>query len=271
MDPLQRIDEVSQRLRARFGDAPSTAVVLGSGLSGLVDVLAAPQIEAYPALGLPASGAPGHAGRLAVGALGGSRVALLAGRIHAYEGHDAETLVLGVRALARWGVRRLVLTNAAGGITPGLRVGDLLLITDHINLLGRNPLVGHNLDALGPRFPDLSNAYDPGLRAQARAAAEALDVPLREGVYAAMLGPSYETPAEIRMLRVIGADVVGMSTVPEVIAAAHAGVRVLAFSVVSNLAAGLGDEALSHHDVTNAANEAGPRLARLIETLVSTW
>lgn len=271
MDPLAPIDDVVHRLRARFGAAPSSAVVLGSGLSGLLGVLTQPEVVPYPELGLPESGAPGHAGRLAVGALGSTRVALLAGRWHSYEGYAADTVVLGVRALARWGVRRLILTNAAGGITPGLRVGDLVLISDHINLLGRNPLVGPNLDALGTRFPDMSAAYDPELRREAREMAAGLDIRLHEGVYAAMLGPSYETPAEIRFLRTVGADVVGMSTVLEVIAAVHAGVRVLGFSVVSNLAAGLGDEALSHHDVTLAADEAGPRLARLIEGLVATW
>lgn len=271
MEPFHAIDQVVVKLRERFGEAPASAVVLGSGLGGLLGRLEDRQEAAYPELGLPKTSAPGHAGTLSLGQMGGKRVALLSGRLHLYEGHAIQDVVLPVRALARWGVKKLVLTSAVGGITSGLRVGDLVRVTDHINLLGINPLTGPNIDALGPRFPDLTRAYDPALGLAADRMAGSLRVPLRHGVYALMSGPSYETPAEIRMLRTIGADVVGMSTVPEVIAGVHAGLSLLVFAVVSNLAAGLSGEALSHEEVTQAADVAGPVLASLIEALVATW
>jgi len=265
---LDRIDAVTRGLEARFGAAPDVGVVLGSGLGAFAASLEDPQRAAYGEVGLPGSNVPGHAGELVVGTLAGRRVACFSGRLHLYEGHDASTAALGIRALARWGARGVVLSSAVGGVDPTLETGELLLVSDHINLLGANPLRGPNLDALGPRFPDLSNIYTPRLRALAHAVAGRR---LREGVYAAMPGPSYETPAEVRMLRILGAHVVGMSLVPESIAAAHAGMEVLAVSVVANPAAGLTEEKLAHADVTAAVNKAAEAFTALVRGVVAAW
>lgn len=259
------------RLREAFGDPPEGAVVLGSGLSGFASGLSDLQSCSYADLGLPTPGVEGHAGVVSTGTLGGKRLALLAGRLHLYEGHPTERVVFNVRAMALWGVRKLVLTSAVGSLFPEVGPGSLVRITDHINLMGRNPLVGENLEVLGPRFPDMGHAYDRGLGRLADCVADEEGIPLHRGIYAAMLGPSYETPAEIRMLRLMGAHVVGMSTVPEVIAARHAGVRVLTVSVVSNLAAGLADEHLSHVDVTRVVGDTAPVLSRLVAGVVARW
>lgn len=265
---MERIDAVADRLRARFGAPPDVAVVLGSGLGAFATALDDRDRAPYPEVGLPNSGVAGHAGELGVGRVAGRRVACFSGRLHLYEGHDTATVVLGMRALARWGCKGVVLTSAVGAIDPTLRTGDIVLVTDHLNFLGANPLRGPNLDALGPRFPDLARLYSARMRAKAR---EVSPEPLREGVYAAMPGPSYETPAEIRMLGILGAHVVGMSTVPEAIAAHHAGVEVLAISVVANAAAGLTSEALEHADVTAAMNAAGARVVDLLRRVVAAW
>ncbi len=259
----------ADHLRDRFGPPPQLAVVLGSGLGFLIERLAQPVQVPHAELGLPAPTIAGHAGVHAVGLLGGQRVLLVSGRCHLYEGHPADTVVAGVRAMARWGVRTLVLTNAAGSCRPDWLPGTLVRLTDHINMTGCNPLVGPNLDELGPRFPDMSRAYDPELGAQIDSHAQQLGVALQRGVYAAMRGPSYETAAEVRMLGRMGADLVGMSTVPEVIAAVHAGLRVAAFSVVSNLGTGLAAEAADHADVTRVVAAASEPLGRLIERLAA--
>ncbi|NOY26452.1 MAG: purine-nucleoside phosphorylase [Oligoflexia bacterium] len=257
-------------MAARFGPAPTWAVVLGSGLGVLLDRLVAPTTASHTELGLPSPGVAGHAGVHAVGLLGGTRVLLVSGRLHLYEGHRPATVVADVRAMARWGVQKLVLTNAAGSCRPDWGPGTLMRLTDHINMAGANPLVGPNRDDLGPRFPDLARAYDPDLGASADALALELGVPLRRGVYAAMRGPSYETAAEVAMLHRLGADVVGMSTVPEVIAAVHAGMAVAAFSVVSNYGTGLTDEAADHAMVTRVVSQATAPLADLVARLVAT-
>jgi purine-nucleoside phosphorylase len=259
------VDEVVARLRARFGGAPETALVLGSGLGGLVDAMVVAGRAPYAELGLPGSTVAGHASELVVGELGGHRIATLAGRVHLYEGRSPAEVVRYVRVLHRWGVRRLVITNSVGGITAGMDPGVLVVVTDHVNFQGRNPLYG---DAYGTRFPDMSRAYDPELRARLHAAAAAARVPVRDGVLAAMLGPSYETPAEIRMLARLGVDVVGMSTVPEVIAAAEVGLRCAVVSLVSNHAAGISLTPLTHEEVTAAAREAGARFAALLTEAV---
>lgn len=268
MRVMQRIQASADALQARFGPAPKVAVVLGSGLGAFADRLTDPKIAPYPELGLPMSGVPGHAGKLHVGRVGPQRVAVLAGRLHAYEGHDLATVVLPVRALARWGVKGVILTSAVGSIDPTLRTGQVVVIEDHLNFLGGNPLRGANLDELGPRFPDLTHLYTPRCRELAHTAAGRK---LPEGVYAAMPGPSYETPAEIRMLERLGARVVGMSTVPEAIAAGHAGMEVLALSVVANAAAGLSESALTHQEVTEAMSAAAPRFVNLLRHIVETW
>jgi purine-nucleoside phosphorylase len=255
------VEEVVGRLRARFGEAPATAMVLGSGLGDLVARMADSVKVPYPELALPASTVPGHAGALVVGTLGGVRLAALAGRVHLYEGRSPAEIVRYVRALAKWGVARLIVTNSVGGITPGMDPGTLVVVSDHVNFQGKNPLYG---EAYATRFPDLSTAYHPVLRGHLLAAAAALGIPVREGVLAAMLGPSYETPAEIRMLGKLGVDVVGMSTVPEVIAAAEIGLPCAVVSLVSNHAAGLSANPLTHEEVTEAAREAGGRFAALL-------
>lgn len=254
-------------MRARFGSPPDIGVVLGSGLGAFAASLEGAERAPYPELGLPGSGVAGHAGELVVGQLAGRKLAVFSGRLHLYEGHDAATAVLGIRALARWGARGVVLSSAVGGVDPSLRTGELVLVADHINLLGANPLRGPNLDEMGPRFPDLSHLYTPRLRTLARQ----LGGELREGVYAAMPGPSYETPAEVRMLRILGADLVGMSLVPEAIAAGHAGMEVLAISVVANAAAGLTKETLLHTDVTAAVGLAAERFSTLLRAVVAAW
>lgn len=259
------IEEVVGVLRARFGAAPPTALVLGSGLGGLVSTMEVTGRAAYSELGLPSSSVAGHASELVVGTLGGERCATLAGRVHLYEGRSPAEVIRYVRVLHRWGVQRLVITNSVGGITEGMDPGVLVVVTDHVNFQGRNPLYG---EAYGTRFPDLSRAYDPDLRRRIHEAAVASGVPVRDGVLAAMLGPSYETPAEIRMLARIGVDVVGMSTVPEVIAAAEVGLRCAVVSLVSNHAAGISRTPLTHEEVTATAREAGARFATLLTEAV---
>jgi purine-nucleoside phosphorylase len=248
---------------------PDAGVVLGSGLAGLADRLERAAVIPYADIpGFPVSKVPGHPARLVIGELpvngGAVVVAAMQGRAHAYEGWSAEDVAFGARVLCALGVKLLLVTNAAGGVNPTFAPGDLVRITDHLNLSGLSPLVGENDDKIGPRFPDLSDAYDPRLADLLEASADAVGIPLRSGVYACMLGPSYETPAEIRMLRALGADVVGMSTVPEVIAARHMGVPVAGISVVTNLAAGLTRKALSHQEVAETAERVGDRLTALV-------
>ena len=248
--------------------APGMGIVLGSGLADLAQALESPARIPYADIpGLSATSVAGHRGELVQGRLEGAEVACLSGRLHLYEGHPAERVVLGVRLLAALGCRAVIITNAAGGLRPDLVPGSLLLVRDHINLTGSNPLVGPTDSAL-PRFPDMTAAYDPRLREIALAAAAVQGTALAEGVYAGVLGPSYETPAEVRMLAALGADVVGMSTVHEVIALRQLGVRVAALSVVTNLAAGLSDRELDHEDVQAAGRAASARLMALVRGIV---
>ena len=241
---------------ARSSERPRVGVVLGSGLGAFADRLSSLQRIPYSEIpDMPRSGVLGHAGNFCLGQLSGVPVACLQGRAHVYEGHSHARSAFGVRLLAELGCSAVLLTNAAGGIHGSFAPGDLMLITDHLNLMGDNPLRGPSYGS-GPRFPDLSQAYDLELQAHARAAAQAAGVTLHEGVYAAMLGPSYETPAEIRMLRTLGADAVGMSTVPEVIALRQLGVRVGAMSCITNLAAGISAQPLDHSEVEATAGRA---------------
>jgi purine-nucleoside phosphorylase len=265
-----RLDYARALVRGRTDLRPVVGLVLGSGLGSLADHLGEATAIPYEEIPeFPAASVAGHAGRLVVGTLGGVPVAAMQGRVHAYEGWSAEDLSFGVRLLAFTGVRALLLTNAAGAVNPGLAPGELVRITDHLNLTGANPLTGRNDDRVGPRFPDMSEAYDPKLGALLDACAARLGIPLGAGVYAGLAGPSYETPAEVRMLRILGADLVGMSTVLEVIAARHAGVRVAAVSLVTNLAAGLAGKPLSHAEVLAAGEGARDRLTRLATAWVA--
>lgn len=267
---VARLVDRTKGLGGKAAFTPAVGVVLGSGLGAFGDTVAAAAGAKIPygELGFPSSGVVGHAGALCVGTIGGVPVACMQGRVHAYEGHDPDRVVFAVRALARWGCTTFVLTNAAGGVNPALEPGDLMLLTDHLNLTGRNPLIGPNDDAVGPRFPDMSIAYDRALRACAHAAAREGGLTLREGVYAALSGPSYETPAEIRMLRALGADAVGMSTVPEVIALRHMGARCVALSCITNKGAGLSEGLLSHTEVQEVADRTRTAFVGLLTRLV---
>jgi purine-nucleoside phosphorylase len=264
-----RLDALEAAVRARTDLVPRLALVLGSGLGALADAIEAAVAIPFADLpGWPAASAPGHSGRLLLGRLEGVPVACLQGRLHLYEGLSALQVVEPALLMGRLGARTLLLTNAAGGVNHAFGAGTLMLIADHLNLTGRSPLLGPNDDAAGPRFLDLSAVYDPVLRARLRTAAESAGVSLAEGVYAGLLGPTYETPAEVRMLRTLGADAVGMSTVMEAIAARWAGMRVCGISLITNPGAGLSATPLSHAEVLDAANAAGPRLARVIRAFV---
>ncbi len=255
--------ELSRKLDAAWGvlathtrRTPRIAVVLGSGLGDFASQVQGDDVPFHTLPGFPVPTVAGHSGRFRIG----DHTVIMAGRIHYYEGHPIQDVVLPIFLLHRLGVRTLIVTNAAGAVNKSFKVGELVLIRDHINLQGVSPLRGPN-PGDGPRFPDMSAAYDPKLRETAQSVSE---VPLNEGVYAAFPGPSYETPAEIRMLAVIGADLVGMSTVPEVTAASYLGMRVLGISCVTNMAAGILPQPLAHAEVIRAGKEAGPRFIRLL-------
>jgi len=261
---LQRVRLAAAFVAERASARPRVGVVLGSGLGAFADQLSSGLRIPYAEIpDMPRSSVVGHAGNLCTGSLGSVEVACLQGRAHVYEGNSHVRSVFGVRLLAELGCSVVLLTNAAGGIHGSFAAGDLMLITDHLNLMGDNPLCGPNFGA-GPRFPDMSQAYDLRLQTLAREAARHADVTLREGVYAAMLGPSYETPAEIRMLRTLGADAVGMSTVPEVIALRQLGVRVGAISCITNLAAGLSGQLLDHREVEATARRSRDAFTALL-------
>lgn len=260
-----RVDETVKAIRARTSVVPKVGVVLGSGLGAFADTMSDLVKVPYGELPhLPASKVVGHAGNLCFGNVGSVPVVCMQGRVHFYEGHPLWQVVHGVRVMARLGVDCVLLTNAAGGLQEGWAAGDLMIVSDHLNLMGQHPLLGPNDDALGTRFPDMTNAYDPTLRAQLAEVSKAEKLPLREGVYAGLTGPSYETPAEIRMLRTLGAQAVGMSTVPEVIALRHMRVRVAALSCITNMAAGLGQGELDHAEVEATAKARRADLQRLL-------
>jgi purine-nucleoside phosphorylase len=264
-----RAEEAAAAIRAAVGAVPGVAVVLGSGLGELADRMTETTVIPYDRIPhFPRPTVAGHAGKVIVGKLKAAPALMLQGRFHHYEGHDLDAVTFPVRVLQRLGVGTLILTASTGGIRDDLRAGDLVLLSDHLNLLGVNPLRGPNDDRLGPRFPDMTEVYSPRLRAMAREEAGQLSIALSKGVYACMPGPSYETPAEVRMLRTLGADVVGMSTVPEAIAARHAGMEVMGIALVSNAAAGVLGTPIAHEEVLAAGREAAPRLAALIERVV---
>ncbi len=257
-------------LQERAVPAPQIGIVLGSGLGGLADQIEAPVFVDYHDLpGFPVSTAPGHKGRFVFGQLGGRTVVCMQGRLHYYEGHPMSAIALPVRVMKALGEKALILTNACGGVNFDFKVGDIMLIDDHINMMGCNPLIGPNADEFGPRFPDMSAAYSPALREAAEAAGAALGIPLRHGVYLGYSGPSFETPAEIRAFRTLGADAVGMSTVPEAIAASHCGLPVLGISLITNMAAGMGEHLDGDH-VIAIANKRAQVLEALAKRIVAT-
>jgi purine-nucleoside phosphorylase len=269
-DPRVRaIEAAAEAVRARIGAAaPRVAIVLGSGLGHLADAVAQPVRIGYADIpGFPAPGVAGHKGELVAGSLDGVPVLVQSGRFHLYEGHPIETTALPVRVFARLGVRTLVVTNAAGGIRSTFRPGTLMLISDHVNLMFRNPLIGPVLEG-EERFPDMSDPYDRELRQLAREMARDARIALDEGVYGGLLGPSYETPAEIRMLQRCGVDAVGMSTVPEVIVARARGLRCLGFSTITNLAAGISPTVLSHQEVLEVGRQVGDALGSIVRGVI---
>ncbi|HEX8910556.1 MAG TPA: purine-nucleoside phosphorylase [Anaeromyxobacteraceae bacterium] len=268
-DLHDRLSYALAYVRGRTDAPPQAGVVLGSGLGGFAARLADPVALPYRDIPeFPVSRVAGHPGRLVLGQLPGTdgplTVAVLQGRVHGYEGWSAQDVAFGARVLCLLGAKVVVVTNAAGAVNPDLHPGDLVRIEDHLNLSGQNPLTGANDERLGPRFPDLTHAYDPALGARLESTAGRLGIPMRRGVYACMAGPSYETPAEIRMLRALGADLVGMSTVPEVIATRHMGVPVVGVSLVTNAAAGLARNPLTHEEVAAVAAREGERLGTLL-------
>ncbi len=264
-----RLDALERAVRDRTDLVPRIGLVLGSGLGDIAAAVRDTTVIPFAELpGWPAPSAPGHAGRLLLGRLGDVPVVCLQGRLHLYEGIHPTTVVEPVLLMGRLGARVVVLTNAAGGIRPEWPAGTLMVINDHLNLTGQTPLLGPNADQMGPRFPDLVDAWDAHLRTLLHEAGSEEAVPLEEGVYAGLLGPAYETPAEVRMLRILGADAVGMSTVLEAIAARWAGMKVCGVSLVTNPGAGITGQALTHEEVLAAANEAGPRLSRVLRRFV---
>lgn len=266
---MNALEQSVDYLKKRLPRLPKMALVLGSGLGVFADSLEDTVVVPYADIpNWPRSTALGHAGKLILGRLGALELICLAGRAHLYEGHTAQQVTFPVRVMGKLGVHSMLFTNAAGGINLLYHEGALVLICDHINLQGVNPLSGPNDDTLGPRFPDMSEAYDPRYRYLAKMVAAELHIPLAEGVYAGLLGPSYETPAEIRYLRAIGADLVGMSTVPEVIIANHMGMKVLAISCVTNMAAGVLPQKIHHEEVLETGAQVRGTLVRLLKELL---
>ncbi len=269
---LQQIDESAASIRRRISRQPTIAMILGSGLGGLAEAVANPTIIPFGDVpNFPVSTVVGHVGRLVVGDLEGKTVLIMQGRVHFYEGYTMAQVTLPIRIMQRLGIGVVVVTNAAGGVNPDFQPGDVMLITDHLNLLGmtgNNPLVGPNYDELGPRFPDMSQAYDRELCELARRTARLQQTGLREGVYAALSGPSFESPADLRFLRLAGADAVGMSTAHEVIVARHGGMRVLGLSGISNKANLDGSTVTTHEEVIEAGKVIAPKMERIISGVV---
>ncbi|MBN2115020.1 MAG: purine-nucleoside phosphorylase [Anaerolineales bacterium] len=265
---LEQIDQAADAIRKRTSCRPRVGLILGSGLNSLADSVKKPDILPYAELpNWPISTVQGHVGRLVIGELEGQTVLVMQGRIHYYEGYSMSQITLPVRAMLRLGLEMMFVTNAAGGVNPDFVPGDVMLITDHLNLIGMtgaNPLMGPNIDELGPRFPDMSQAYDPKLMKTAHRVAVTENLQLREGVYCALSGPSFEGPADLRFLRLAGADAVGMSTVPEVIVARHGGMRVLGFSGISNKANLDGSTTTTHEEVIEAGKIIAPKMEKII-------
>lgn len=268
MDEMKRIDEAAAKVLAVCGKA-DIGVILGSGLGDYAEALEDAVKLPYSEIpGFPRSTVAGHAGMWCCGTLYSKRVVMMQGRFHYYEGYGMKDVTLPVRVMQKIGVKTLIVTNAAGGVNLGYHPGELMVIGDMFSMTAQNPLIGPNLDAFGPRFPDMSCAFDKELRALAYECANEQGFALREGVYAQMTGPTYETPAEIRMLRTLGADAVGMSTVPEVIVARHGGMRVLGISCITNMAAGILDQPLNHAEVTETANRVKGQFRNLLDRII---
>lgn len=269
MELQEKITKAAEYILEQTKYKPEFALILGSGLGDIADQIEDAEYYAYENIpGFPVSTVQGHAGRLVIGKLEGKVVVAMQGRFHYYEGYKMQDITLPVRVMKKLGVEKLIVTNAAGAVNEGFKPGDLMLISDHINYSGDNPLMGRNLDEFGPRFPDMSNAYDKTLRTEVKKIAAGLNIELQEGVYAMFSGPTYETPAEVRMARIIGADAVGMSTVPEVIIANHCGLKVIGISCLTNMAAGILDQPLNHSEVIEYSNKAREKFITLVKNIV---
>lgn len=263
-------EEAIRYIQKKIAVTPKIGLILGSGLGVLADEITDAITIFYEEIPhFPKSTVEGHAGELVIGKLQGADVIAMKGRFHFYEGYHQKQVTFPVRVMKGLGVKQLIVTNAAGGVNPNFRAGNLMLITDHINLTGTNPLIGRNDEQFGPRFPDMSEVYNQELRELAKTVAMREEIELREGVYTAMSGPVYETPAEIRMISVLGGDAVGMSTVPEAIVANHCGIQVLGISVISNMAAGIQNEKLSHQEVMDTAEQVKPTFIRLVKQMIA--
>jgi purine-nucleoside phosphorylase len=266
---MNRVQATVAGIRSRYSGSPVVGVILGSGLGAFADSMECRTVIPYEeVLHFPRSEVTGHSGNLVFGTVEGVTVAVLQGRVHLYEGYSLTEVTYPTRVLGRLGIRRLIVTNAAGGVRTSFRPGDLMLITDHINMMGGNPLVGKNLDDLGVRFPDMSEAYDRSMRDTALRVAAARGISLCPGVYIGLSGPSYETPAEIRMCRTLGADAVGMSTVPEVIVANHMGIKVLGISCITNMAAGILPQPLTHQEVMATTARVKEQFIELLRAVI---
>jgi len=269
---LNTIKSSADFIKGKIGGEPQIAIILGSGLGGLVDHFGdTVEINYSDIPEFPQATVTGHAGKLVYGTLSGKRVLAMQGRFHYYEGYDISKVVFHIRVFRLLGIRNLLVTNAAGGINTGFKQGDIMLITDHISFFAPSPLRGRNIDEFGTRFPDMTNAYDRDLLEIARRSAKEAGVDVVEGIYAFTQGPMFETPAEIRALRVMGADAVGMSTVPEVITAHHAGMKVMGISCITNMAAGIMGQELNHEEVLDTTRKAEEKFVRLVKCIVENW
>jgi purine-nucleoside phosphorylase len=271
-DIIERLDKTAHYLKNRIGYTPEIAVILGSGLGKLADYIEESVEIPYEEIpNFPRTTVVGHEGKLIFGTLKNRKVVAMKGRFHYYEGNDMDAVVFPVRVFKRMGIENIIVTNAAGGVNTGFTPGDLMLITDHISFYCENPLRGENIDELGPRFPDMSAIYDRTLRKIASESAKKLGIDLKEGIYSYCKGPSYESPAEIKALRLMGADAVGMSTVPEAIVARHMGMRVLGISCITNMAAGVLDQPLDHAEVMETGRLAEQKFSGLVSDIIENW
>ncbi len=268
---LEKLDRVFEAARKKTDFEPRVGLVLGSGLGDFAKEINVEYELPYSEIdGFPVSTVPGHDGKFIFGTLGGVPIVCMKGRVHYYEGYDISDVVLPIKLMIRFGIKTLFLTNAAGGLGDGFSAGDLMLITDHISVFVPNPLIGPNDDSAGPRFPDMTQVYDKGIRDKILEISYENDIPLEQGVYCQLTGPSYETPAEIRMLKTLGVSAVGMSTVVEAIVARHYAVKVCGISCICNLAAGMSKTPLSHEEVQAAADAAAPKFTRLVSEVIKT-
>lgn len=270
-DILESLKSTTEYIKSHTNKKPKIGLILGSGLGDLAEKIENADVISYKDIpGFPVSTVKGHKGLLVIGELCGKTVLCMQGRFHFYEGNPMSKITYPIRVMKLLGVETLVITNAAGGVNKGFKSGDLMLIEDHINLMGTNPLIGFNDDEIGPRFPDMSQAYDKELFEKAKGTAKANDIDVKAGVYLALTGPSYETPAEIRAFRTLGADAVGMSTVPEVIAANHCGIKVLGISCITNMAAGINKTPLSHKEVIETTEKSKEKFATLVTSIIKS-